>query len=99
MIENFDAMAAAGMLFAILFIAVTLWFIATMGKKGVDFQQAKYLARINSAREEELRRIAVEATQAQHETAAALRRLESIEDRLVQVERMLREVDEPARVR
>lgn len=99
MIDNFDAMGVAGMTFAIIFIGLVLWFVATMGKKGMDMQQAKIVARYRSTRETELQRLAEDATKAQAEVAEQLKRLDGIEARLTEVERMLREVDEPSPVR
>ena len=92
-------MGTMGMIFALTLIITAVWFVATMGKKSMDYHQATEAARANGAREEELRRLAETAVQNQAAVAERLAHLDAIEGRLTEIERMLREVDEPTLAR
>lgn len=70
-------------------LVVTVWKVA-------DLLRARYVAKAAASREQEYRRLAQQATRVEQDVAERLGRLEGIESRLAEIERVLREVDEPA---
>ena len=99
MIENFDAMAVAGMVFAIAMIVVIAWIGRAVILKGMEMGLAREQAKATLKHEQEYQRIAREASRAQSEVAEQLKRLDVMEERLANIERILREVDEPVMAR
>ncbi len=102
MTPNLDIMGVAGMVFVIAFMVVIAWIGRAVILKGMDMAQAREQTKADLKHQEELRRLAQQALRAQDATAEQLRRLEhleGIETRLAEVERLLREVDEPALAR
>ncbi|MCK9496548.1 MAG: hypothetical protein M0R75_13775 [Dehalococcoidia bacterium] len=89
-------MGTMGMIFVLVLLGMGLWFVGSMGRKGMDMQQAKHLAEFSAEREQAYRELAQQAARAQTDIAEQLKHLAGIEARLAEVERMLREVDEPA---
>jgi len=64
--------------------------------KTLDFLKARVTAKATATSEQDYRRLAQQATRSHEQVAEQLKRLESIDTRLAEVERLLREVDEPA---
>ncbi|MQC17654.1 MAG: hypothetical protein DWG80_01090 [Chloroflexi bacterium] len=93
-------MGTMGMIFVLVLMGLAVWFIATMGKKSMDLASAKAQARAAARGDQEMQRIAREAVQAQDRIMEQIQKMETTLDaRLSEVERMLREVDEPSLTR
>ncbi|MEX2446553.1 MAG: hypothetical protein WD734_04370 [Dehalococcoidia bacterium] len=92
---EFDPMAPMGMIFVLVLLAILAWIVTSIVGRAIDLQKTRIMTRANVTAEQEYRRLAQQATQAQQELAGQLQRLDGIEARLGAIEAMLREVDEP----
>jgi hypothetical protein len=88
-------MGTMGIIFIIALLTLGVWFVRSVVLKGMDVGQASE----DGKRRDDYRELAERATKAQEEAGAQLARLDDIERRLGEIERMLREVDEPRPVR
>lgn len=96
---NLDWMGIAGIAFVVAMTGIIAWIGRSVILKGMDMSLAREQAKASLKHEQEYQRIARETARAQAEVAGRLVHLEAIEARLGEVERMLREVDEPSLAR
>ena len=84
-------MGTMGIIFVVALFALIAWLVRSIVLKGMDLQQA----RADRARLQDYQQLAEAATTAEANVATELKRLTGIEQRLAEIERMLREVDDP----
>lgn len=89
----------AGIIFTVLVTLILSVALTVIAFRMIGFLQARTAARVAASAERDYRDLAQQSVQRQDELIAELNRLERIETRLGEVERMLREVDEPALAR
>lgn len=101
--DNFDMSLGLdglmGMIFVMVIMALLAWLVRTVVIKGIELQQTRVTSRAAAAHEQQYRELAQQAAAAESEMAGELRRLGTIEQRLTEIERMLREIDEPVPAR
>lgn len=90
--SNLDWMGIAGMAFVISGAVIIAWMARAVILKRM---LSRELAKSSLKHEQEYQRVLRESAGAQQAMAERLTHLESIEARLAEIERMLREVDEP----
>lgn len=92
---DLNAHPVEGIIFTLTIIAMGVWLVSSISKKLLDLLEAREVARADRKNLEGYRALAEEATRAHGAVLNRLDKLDDIDARLADVERMLREVDTP----
>jgi hypothetical protein len=94
--SNLDWMGIAGITFLVAMTLIVAWIGRAVVLKAMDMSLARAQAKVDVKHQQEYQRISRETAHAQEALAERLKSLDGIDVRLAEIERMLREVDEPA---